>query len=90
MRGILESDTWVSGDGGWDRIVWLPKDLKLEVAAGIPEEVYDKVATEEDALDTDTLKEFLIQKKHPIVEKFWKNGEPQPLDIPAPNDDWPE
>ena len=90
MRGILESDTWVSGDGGWNRIVWLPKDLKLEVAAGIPEEIYDKVATEEDALDIAELKEFLIKKKHPIVEKFWKNGEPQPLDIPSPNDDWPD
>lgn len=90
MRGILEGDSWVSGDGGWDRIVWLPKDLKLEVAEAIPEEIYDKVATEEDCVDVAELKRFLVEKKHPIVEKFWKNGEPQPLDIPAPNEDWPD
>lgn len=90
IRGILQNDTWVAGDGSWNRIVWLPKDLKLEVAQAIPEEIYDKLATEEDAADVVKLKEFLIQKKHPIVEKFWKNSEPQPLKIPAPNDDWPD
>ena len=47
--------------------------------------------TEEDTGDDiNKLKEFLRQKKHPIVEKFWRNGEPQPIEVPPPNADWPE
>jgi acetyl-CoA decarbonylase/synthase complex subunit beta len=66
----------------------MPKTLKLEVADSIPEEVYEKIATEEDCVDPLELKDFLKQKKHPIVEKYWKNGEPVPLEIPFPGEDW--
>jgi len=52
--------------------------------------VYDKIATEEDAVSPDDLKEFLRHKKHPVTEKYWKDGEPQPLAVPAPGYDWPE
>jgi len=86
----IASKTFLKGDGGWDRIVWMPADLKREVAECIPEEVYDKIATEEDTLDPMELKDFLRQKEHPIVKKFWKNGEPQLLEIPFPGEDWPE
>jgi acetyl-CoA decarbonylase/synthase complex subunit beta len=68
----------------------MPKDLKREIADGIPEEIYDKIATEDDAVEADDLKAFLQEKKHPIVEKFWKDGEPVPLKLPLPGEDWPE
>jgi acetyl-CoA decarbonylase/synthase complex subunit beta len=42
---------FLADDGGWDRIVWMPKTVKEEVAEAIPEEVFDKIATEEDAID---------------------------------------
>jgi acetyl-CoA decarbonylase/synthase, CODH/ACS complex subunit beta len=77
-------------DGGWDRIVWMPKTVKEEIAESIPEELYDKIATEEDALDPDDLKEWLRKKNHPIVRKFWVNGEPDPLTLPPPAHEWPE
>jgi acetyl-CoA decarbonylase/synthase complex subunit beta len=86
----IRSPKFLQGDGAWERIVWMPKTLKLEVADVIPEEVYDKIATEEDCIDTAELKDFLLQKKHPIVEKYWKNGEPQPLEVPFPGEDWPD
>jgi acetyl-CoA decarbonylase/synthase complex subunit beta len=86
----IQSKTFLKGDGGWNRIVWMPADMKREIAEYIPEEIYDKIATEEDTVDPIELKEFLKKKKHPIVEKFWKNGEPQPLKIPLPGADWPE
>jgi len=86
----IQSKTFLKGDGGWNRIVWMPADMKREIAEYIPEEIYDKIATEEDTIDPIELKEFLKKKKHPIVEKFWKNGEPQPLKIPLPGADWPE
>jgi acetyl-CoA decarbonylase/synthase complex subunit beta len=85
-----QSKTFLKGDGGWNRIVWMPADMKKELAEFIPEEVYDKIATEQDTVDPIELKNFLKEKKHPIVEKYWKNGEPQPLKVPLPGGDWPE
>jgi acetyl-CoA decarbonylase/synthase complex subunit beta len=86
----MKLPNFLAGDGGWDRIIWMPKDLKREIADGIPEEIYDKIATEDDAVEADDLKAFLQEKKHPIVEKFWKDGEPVPLKVPLPGEDWPE
>jgi acetyl-CoA decarbonylase/synthase complex subunit beta len=86
----MQSKTFLKGDGGWNRIVWMPADMKEEMAEYIPEEVYDKIATEQDTIDPVELKEFLKEKGHPIVEKFWKNGEPQPLNVPLPGADWPD
>ncbi|MFC1944217.1 CO dehydrogenase/CO-methylating acetyl-CoA synthase complex subunit beta [Chloroflexota bacterium] len=86
----IKSPKFLMGDGGWDRIVWAPKDVKMEIADSIPEEVYDKIATEEDCIDPTELEAFLSEKKHPIVEKYWKDGKPVPLDLPMPGEDWPE
>jgi len=80
----------LKGDGGWNRIVWMPKTLKQEVADSIPEEVYEKIATEEDAVEPEDIKRFLLEKKHPIVEKYWKEGQPQPIKLPLPGEEWPE
>jgi len=89
VRGMTDPN-FLRGDGGWNRIVWVPKDLKQEIAHAIPEEIYEKIATEEDALEPQALREFLKKRGHPIVEKFWKNGEPCPLSLPMPGHDWPE
>jgi len=81
---------FLQGDGGWDRVVWVDKELKVQVADAIPEELYDKIATEDDALDIDQVKQFLTEKKHPIIEKYWKNGEPVMMTLPGPGEDWPD
>lgn len=86
----IQSKTFLKGDGGWDRIVWMPADMKQEVAEYIPEEVYDKIATEQDTIDPMELKEFLKKVGHPIVEKYWKDGEPVPLEVPPPGGEWPD
>jgi acetyl-CoA decarbonylase/synthase complex subunit beta len=52
----------------------MPKHLKDRVIDDIPEDIVDMVATEEDATDLDSLKAFLIEKKHPIVAE-WKTKE---------------
>lgn len=84
----VRSRTLMRGDGGWERIVWMDSSLKAEVAEAIPEELYDKIATEETAPDIPALKAFLIEKEHPIVEKFWQDGEPNPLELPGPGEEW--
>ncbi|MCX5999660.1 MAG: hypothetical protein NTU41_08760, partial [Chloroflexi bacterium] len=88
--GGMASKNFLKGDGGWNRIVWMPSDLKKEVADYIPEEVYEKIVTEQETLDPNQLKELLIKKQHPIVKMFWKNGEPQALTLPLAGEDWPD
>jgi len=86
----MASRNFLRGDGGWNRIVWMPADLKRDVADVIPEEIYDRIVTEEETVDALKLKQLLQEKGHPIVKLFWKNGEPQPLKLPLPGEDWPE
>ena len=68
--GYMLSPKFLKGDGGWNRVVWLPKELKERVKEAIPKDLYDKIATEEDVKSVDELIEFLKEKKHPIVEKL--------------------
>jgi len=86
--GAMRAPCFLQGDGGWNRIVWIPKEIKLEIADAIPEEVYDRIATEEDAIDPADLEVWLREKKHPVVEKYWKDSKPVPLKIPMPNQPW--
>lgn len=69
--------------------MWMPKTIKLDLVSSIPEEIYDKIATEEDALNPIDLRQFLKSKKHPITERYWKNGEPVPVDLPGAGEMWP-
>lgn len=88
--GSMKFPKFLRGDGGWSRIVWMPKTLKMEIADWIPEEVYEKIATEEDAIDPSDLKAFLKRVNHPVIERYWKAGEPQPIKLPLPGEKWPE
>ncbi|MCX9013706.1 MAG: CO dehydrogenase/CO-methylating acetyl-CoA synthase complex subunit beta [Candidatus Methanoperedens sp.] len=70
----FRSPKFIQADGGWNRVVWLPKNLKDKVRADIPAGIVDKIPTEEDVKDLDSLKSFLTKSKHPIVER-WKKEE---------------
>jgi len=72
----LSSPKFISAEGGQKRIVWMPKQLKEEIQErfmktleklGYPE-LWDKIATEEDAEDIDQLLAFLQKVKHPALE----------------------
>ncbi len=76
----MKSPKFIQADGGWNRVVWLPKDLKDRVGDGIPEEIADKIATEEDVSNIDELQEFLKNNDHPIVEN-WSNVEEVEEDV---------
>ncbi|MFO7962292.1 MAG: CO dehydrogenase/CO-methylating acetyl-CoA synthase complex subunit beta [Desulfobacterales bacterium] len=84
-----KSKKFLQGDGGWKRVVWMPKEFKVLLADCIPEEIYDKIATEEVSIEPNEIKEFLKRVEHPIIKEFWKEGEPVPLKIPGPNEEWP-
>ncbi len=66
----LRSPKYLQADGGWDRMVWLPKELKERIGDDVPEDMRGKIATEEDATDLDSLKKFLKEVEHPVVEKW--------------------
>ena len=89
VRGMMAKG-FLMGDGGWNRIVWMPQDLKVEIAEAIPEEVYDKVATDEDAVEDGKLEDFLRERKHPIIEKYWIDGAPVSVQVPPPGAEWPD
>jgi len=66
----MRSKKFLSADGGWDRVVWVPKEVKERVKDFIPAELVDKVATEEDTKTVDELKAFLKAKNHPVVARW--------------------
>jgi len=71
----ISSPKFVSAEGGIERLVWMPKQLKEEVgdrlkarlAKAGKEDLFDKIATEEDAELPDDLVEFLTQVEHPAL-----------------------
>ncbi|MEM3867175.1 MAG: CO dehydrogenase/CO-methylating acetyl-CoA synthase complex subunit beta, partial [Candidatus Bathyarchaeia archaeon] len=55
----MRSRKFLQADGGWNRIVWMPKALKEKVKEAIPIELYNKIATEEEVKNLEELKDFL-------------------------------
>ena len=72
----ISSPKFVSAEEGQKRIVWMSKQLKEEVGERLKEqlkkmgitELYDKIATEEDAEEPEQLVEYLQKVSHPALE----------------------
>ena len=67
----MRSRKFLQADGGWERVVWLPSEIKERVKDAIPKDLVDKIATEKDATTIEELKKFLEERGHPIVKR-WK------------------
>ncbi|MBM4462896.1 MAG: CO dehydrogenase/CO-methylating acetyl-CoA synthase complex subunit beta [Chloroflexi bacterium] len=67
---LLRSPKFFQADGGIRRLVWMPKEIKERYKDVIPADVFDKIATEEDAKTADELVAFLEKVGHP-----WIRGE---------------
>ena len=63
----MKSPKFLISDGGLKRLVWLPKAIKESVKDVIPEDLYDKIATEDDAKNVDELMGFLQTAGHPLM-----------------------
>jgi len=70
----MRSPKFLQADGGYERVVWMPREVKERVKDFIPKELVDKIATEEDAKTIEELKAFLKEKEHPVVKR-WKEEE---------------
>ncbi len=67
----MRSPKFLQVDGGWNRVVWMPANIKERIRDFIPREVVDRIATENDVKTVDKLKVFLEESEHPVVER-WK------------------
>jgi acetyl-CoA decarbonylase/synthase complex subunit beta len=79
----MRSPRFMQADGGWDRVVWIPQDIKDRIGEFIPPVIIDKIATENQVSNLDELKTFLRTQDHPIVSKWIEEPEEieQPSDI---------
>ncbi|MEM4311531.1 MAG: CO dehydrogenase/CO-methylating acetyl-CoA synthase complex subunit beta [Nitrososphaerales archaeon] len=66
----MRSHKFLKADGGWDRIIWLPSEIKERMRDYIPKEIYDKIPTEKEVNTVEELKSFLKKNKHPIVQSL--------------------
>ncbi|RLF09781.1 MAG: acetyl-CoA decarbonylase/synthase complex subunit beta, partial [Thermoprotei archaeon] len=66
----FRSPKFFQADGGWGRIVWICSTLWKRIEDAIPEELKDKIATEADARDIESLKKFLIERGHPLAARI--------------------
>jgi len=72
----ITSKKFISADGGIERVVWMPKQLKEEISERLEKrleeigkaDLFDKIATEEDATTSEELLEFLQKVGHPVLE----------------------
>ncbi len=72
----ISSPKFISAEGGQKRIIWMTKQLKDEIAERFKaqleriglQDIFDKIATEEDAEDPEKLVEFLQKAGHPALE----------------------
>jgi acetyl-CoA decarbonylase/synthase complex subunit beta len=66
----MRSPRFLQADGGWNRVVWMPAEIKERIKEYMPPEIVPKISTEKDVKTVDDLKAFLKEKDHPIV-KTW-------------------
>jgi acetyl-CoA decarbonylase/synthase complex subunit beta len=67
----MRSTKFLQADGGWDRVVWMPENAKERIKGFIPENVVDKIATDNNVSNIEELTAFLREKIHPVVDR-WK------------------
>jgi acetyl-CoA synthase len=71
----LVSEKFISAEGGLQRVVWMPQELKDEMLDRLEKRVEEmgqpdllnKIATEKDAVSVDELVEYLQKVEHPAL-----------------------
>lgn len=71
----MRSPKFLQADGGYERVIWLPKAIKDSLLDFIPEELAEKIPTEEDANSIKEIRKFLREQDHPIMERLKESKE---------------
>ena len=66
----MRSPKFLQADGSYERIIWLPKEIKESLTDFIPEELFDKIPTEENASSIKEIRRFLRESEHPAIERL--------------------
>jgi acetyl-CoA decarbonylase/synthase complex subunit beta len=66
----MRSPKFLQVDDGWNRVVWLPDSVKQRVYEFMPEDIRDKIPTENDVMSIADLKSYLKGQNHPVVERW--------------------
>jgi acetyl-CoA decarbonylase/synthase, CODH/ACS complex subunit beta len=74
----LKSRKFLQADGGWDRVVWMPAEIKERLGPSLPEGVAERTATEQDVHSVDELRSFLTAHDHPVMGR-WVAEEAAPV-----------
>lgn len=86
----MRSPKFLQVDGGWDRIVWLPKKIKDRLLDFIPEDVVNKIPTEEAVTNVQDLKSYLEDQQHPVVDRWKAPPEAAPEEAAGAMEEAPE
>ncbi|MGF7119352.1 CO dehydrogenase/CO-methylating acetyl-CoA synthase complex subunit beta [Methanobacterium oryzae] len=71
----MRSPKFLQADGGYERVIWLPKEIKDSLTEFIPEDIIEKIPTEEDAGSIKEIRKFLREHEHPIMERLKQTKE---------------
>jgi acetyl-CoA decarbonylase/synthase complex subunit beta len=85
----MRSPKFMVADGGWDRVVWMPMEIKERIKEFMPPEIVPKIATENEVSSVDELKTFLKAQGHPIVEKWTEAPAEEISEITVPTLEMP-
>ena len=85
----MRSPKFMVADGGWDRVVWMPMEIKERIKEFMPPEIVTKIATEDEVSSVDELKIFLKAQGHPIVEKWTEAPAEELSEITVPTLEMP-
>ncbi|MFX1415524.1 MAG: CO dehydrogenase/CO-methylating acetyl-CoA synthase complex subunit beta [Promethearchaeota archaeon] len=66
----MRSPKFLQVDDGWNRVVWLPESVKQRVYEFMPEDVRDRIPTENEVMSIGDLKTYLKEQNHPVVERW--------------------
>jgi len=66
----MRSPKFLQADGGYGRVVWMPKELKDRLRDYLPEEIRNRIATEEEAKTVPDLRAFLAKAEHPVTARW--------------------
>ena len=75
-KNYILSDRFLQGDGGIERLVWMPSQLKEELKTRLIKkladqnkpDLFDKIADETNATSIEDLISYLERVKHPALE----------------------
>jgi len=70
----MRSSKFLQADGAYERIVWMPNEIKTSLEGFIPEEIFDKIPTDVDVTNVSEIKAYLKDKNHPILERITNLG----------------